>query len=296
MEQGPNQLETDEPRIGFCTSPNQEAGFIQDVYERRYSRLELPIRGGLIFLTTGLVCALMTPWVSGQGYPRLGAAMAIITMGFFALAMSEYRRVKGRGHRDAEEHPNACFPDEQGLMPVLGEEEKIVGRVSIQAKTRIGLRRFSGVTQIFWGTMLAGLPMATVMAPTGNNISAGLSGWTLVFTVFGAMVAGRGIRDLTSLQPAKELVLTNQRLVIMACPGAARSLPLEQLRHRPIVLERVDGDATLAFELERLASAGLLPVKGIWGSDGFTVEEARRWASVVIEARAAIVEERASTD
>ena len=185
---------------------------------------------------------------------------------------------------------------EPPLMPVLGDGEEIVGRIGIQAKTRNGLRRFSGVTQVFWGTMLAGLPMATVMAPAGNNISAGLSGWTLVFTVFGAMVAGRGIRDLTSLRPARELVLTNQRLVIMACPGAARSLPLEQLRHRPIVLERVEGDATLAFELERLASAGLLPVKGIWGSDGFTVEEARRWASAVIEFRDAIEAERESTD
>ena len=296
MEEAPKQTGTEEPRVGFRTSPNQEAGFIQDVYERRYSRLELPVRGGLIPFTAGAVCALMTPWVSGQGYPKLGAAMAIVTMGFFALAMSEYRRMKRRREPHGEEHPSACYAGEQGLMPVLANGEEILGRMVIQAKTRTGLRRFSGMTQIFWGVMLAGLPMATVMAPEGTNISAGLSGWTMVFTIFGAMVAGRGIRDLTSLVPAKELVLTNQRLVMMARPGAARSLPFAQLRHRPIVLERVEGDATLAFELERLASAGLLPVKGIWGSDGFTVEEARRWASAVIEGRDAIVNESTDTE
>ena len=100
-----------------------------------------------------------------------------------------------------------------------------------------------------------------------------------------SMVLARGLRDMFFLVPVAQWALTTQRLVAMGGPGVARSLWFETLVHKPLVIPRSENTATFALELRKLVSAGMLPMRGLWGVDEMNREQAESWARAVIAGR-----------
>jgi hypothetical protein len=275
---------------GFTASPDDESRFVDAVIQGRYGAPEVPLHGGVATGVGALFCALGTFAALRHGQRPFSEVLIFYAVVLAGIAYARFRMHRERGVEGCPPHPHACWETEEGLMPSLADGERLIRRLSVSLPARDGFRRISGFVQLGWGVMLAGLPLATVVAP-GEPLEGGYLAWAAIFTLAGALVVGRGVRDLLFLGNARALVLTNERLVLLAGLGAARSIALEHLGHRPVVVRRVDGTATLGLDLPRLTSAGMLPWKGLWGTDGIEPDEADAWAQDLIEQRGMCVSE-----
>ena len=269
---------------GFTASEGEEARFVDAVLQGRYGAPEIPVHGGVATGVGALFCILGTSLALREGQEGFSEVLVFYAVILTGIAIARFRMHRERAREGCAPHPHAGWESPDGLMPSLAEGETLIRRAHMALPARHGFRRISGIVQLGWGLMLTGLPIATVMGP-GEALRGGYLIWAAVFTLAGALVFGRGVRDLFALGSANTLVLTSERLVLLAAPGAVRSVCLERLPHRPAVVRRTDGRATLGLDLQRLTSAGMLPWKGLWGSDGMEPEEADAWARDVITQR-----------
>ena len=271
---------------GFSTTREQETRYIQWVAECRYARLEVPGRSGVVPLIAGGLTVITGPVCASLGFAEL--TLPFIVSGLILLLLGAFRAGahRGRSLATGPEDEWACYRTAEGLVPRLMEDESLLGVTPATAPIRNGVRRVMAGLQVVWGIVLAGLPIATV-AVAGENVGD-RQFWISLFTVVGWVVVARGVRDGFFLNPVSHWAMTTRRLVAMAGPGQARSLFFEYLVHVPLVVPRSEDKATFALELRRLVSAGMLPMRGLWGVDEMERSRAEEWAKVVMAARRSV--------
>lgn len=268
---------------GYETTEEQERRFIQWVAECRYGRLELARWVGVVPVLAGVFTVGAGPLSRVLGYPAL--TLPFIVAGLFLVLLGAFRMGANGGRRNPKGNEDewACYGENELLKPRLFDGESLVAVVPANARIRTSSRFFMGGLQIVWGSMLAGLPLATVAG--GEESVMEYQFWISAFTTIGMIVLARGLRDMFFLVPVAQWALTNQRLVAMGGPGVARSLWFETLVHKPLVIPRSENTATFALELRKLVSAGMLPMRGLWGVDEMNREQAESWARAVIAGR-----------
>jgi hypothetical protein len=257
-----------------------ERVFLERAVSRRFVRLEVLRRAAAGYAASGALMALGGAVLAGRGARDAALMSAVCSAVLAALAVragkAELERRRGTG----TDWLASCVQGERGeLVAMLGPGEELLLAHDLSGPTGGMLRRAAAWAQAFMGFLMAGLPPAVLASR--QDPGPWLIAWAWLVALGGAAVFGRGIHLVVGATPAQRLVLTNQRLVALGAPGAARSLLLSELRHKPAVVERLDGTATVAFAFERLKSAGLFPLMGIWGLDGVAAEAAREWAQAV---------------
>ena len=270
---------------GFTTNAEQEKQFIQWVAACRYGRVEVESHTGVIPVIAGGLTIACGPISQAFGYPMLNlpfivSGLILLLLGGFRFAPNASRRLE-----QGSEDEWACHGAAGHLLPRLFEGERLLGTEAASAPIRNGVRRLMGGLQVGWGLVLAGLPLATV-ASGGADVGE-YQFWISGFAVVGLLVVARGLRDLLFLKPVARWALTDRRLVGMAQPGAARSVWLEELVHKPVVVPRSAERCTLALDLRRLRSVGMFPMRGLWGVDDIPLSEGQRWAQAVVDLRTA---------
>lgn len=268
-------------------SERDEALFVQRVTDRRFSRLEVPGRASIGFAASGAVWALGATALAQRGFSTgVVSVLSLTAAAFAAAAVWSAKAELLRSREDAADSDRGCYRDGQGaLMPVLSAGETLILLDDARGLDARLLRKAAASAQALVGFLLAGLPLAVVAGAEPGTIGAGLILWAAVFSLLGSLLFGRGLHLAIGSRAAARMALTSQRLVAMAAPGAARCLPLAALRNKPVVVERRLGGATVAFDLVRLPSTGVLPLMGLWGLDDLPVERAKEWARAVLQAR-----------
>lgn len=268
---------------GFTTNKAQEKQFIQWVASCRYGRVEIESHTGVIPMVAGALTVACGPLSQAFGYPMLNlpfivSGLILLLLGGFRFGPNATRKLA-----NGQEDEWACYDGTNGLVPRLFEGEQLLGTENASAPIRNGVRRLMGGLQVGWGLVLAGLPLATV-ASGGADVEE-YQFWISGFAVVGLLVVARGVRDLLFLKPVIRWALTDRRIVGMAQAGAARSLWMEELAHKPVVVPRSKTTCTVAFDLRRLRSVGMFPMRGLWGVDEMEREEGQRWAQAVVDLR-----------
>lgn len=268
---------------GFEASTEQEERFIQAVAECRYGRLELPIRTGIVPFFAGVFTVAAGPVSGMMGFPSLTLSYVVAGLALLLLSAFRYSSNGPRRSPKGSDDEWACYETDGGLKPRLFAGENWVASTRATAPQRRHVRWLMGGLQLVWGMMLSGLPLATVAGV--SDTLEDYQFWVALFTTIGTFVMGRGLRDLLFLRPVITWALTDQRLVAMAGEGAARSMWFESLVHKPLVVPRSETRATLGLELRKLESAGMLPMRGLWGVDEMPREEADEWARAIVKFR-----------
>ncbi len=270
---------------GFLATEADQQKFSSRILARAYSRMDLPRFRAPLFGAGAALAAAGAAISFGRGQLFATAiaagAAAVMTVAFGAVFAGDRARRKA----DSEFDPRGCYVDEAGLLrPTLDEGEQLLLVRPADGRDRKLVRAISGAFQATWGVLLAGLPLATV-AP-GSVVGAVLA---LAGTLLGAGMFGRGVRTVFFHDPVRSWALTSQRLVGMVAPGAAVSIELSRLRHRPVVVGRPDGTATFAAEVRPLSAVAPLPMMGLVGFDALPTEEGEKWARATMGARRALL-------
>jgi hypothetical protein len=268
---------------GFITTEKEQERFISRLLQKMYYRLEVPTDRRISF-AGGLVLCVLGAGYLGVREDIVGsciflASAALHLVGLVGTISARRRRSKAGG----ESHPDAAFvADDGNLEPILDNAESILSAADADGRVQLFARHASGLFQLCWGVLLGGLPVAS-----GTQYADSfLSFLAIVFaTFFGTLVFGRGARSIWGVQAVQRIVLTDQRVVAIAGPGAALSVPLEHLRVRPAVVARENDRASLAFELRPLSSVAPIPIMGILGLDDMEGAEAEQWARLAMDAR-----------
>lgn len=268
-------------RDGYSATAREQDRFLTDVVARRYGRVErstLPALGPLAgagLLVSGLVLELARG--NAPGAVMLGAASLVLV----AQALARLKTQAARARTTSRGDPFACVDEGGVLVPVLDEGERVVVEGSALGAERVRVRRVAGVSTLAWGLLLAGLPLAVLpMTPLAIVVGA-------LASAAGALVFGHGAQSLSVVKGGVRCVVTDRRTFVAFAPGVGVSVPHAALRHRPVVVDRGEGRATLALALRPLASVGPLAIHGLIGIDD--VESAR-----AVEGARAVVAHRRS--
>jgi xanthosine utilization system XapX-like protein len=269
-------------RDGFPARARDQEKFLAVVVTRRYGRAErstLPALGPLAgagALVAGIILEL-----ARQNAPAaitLGGAVALL----IGLAVARLRRQKARALREGEPDAFACFSRDGVLHPRLDSGERVILDVDATGPDKRQVRLIAGGATALWGLLLAGLPLS-VMPSLGSHPLIALV--VLAASATGALVFGRGVQSLTVVRPAARFVLTDRRVFLAYAEGVGESIPLTALRHRPVVVDRGQGRATLALDVRPLASVAPLAVHGLVGLDDVENTRAVDAARAVMVAR-----------
>jgi hypothetical protein len=275
-------------RAGFAVDNNAQQRFISRIGQGLYSVPRLVVRPEVLPLGGVLACLTGAGLRMAVGDVQGGVAAGLAAAGHAVFLALGLKRSADRRRREGDDDPRAAFDDGE-LKPRLGEDERLLQAVDVPAPRDRGIALSgAGLFQVIWGLLLGGLPLALGGAAQGT---VGLL-LTAVATMVGTGVFGRGLRALVSLKPVRRLVLTDQRVVMLAAPGAARSIYLDELRHRPVLVARGEGRATLAIDIRPQEALAPLPLMGLVGVDDVDEEEGQRWAADVMDARRAVLEGR----
>ncbi|NUN13137.1 MAG: hypothetical protein HUU55_05825 [Myxococcales bacterium] len=263
----------------FTASADEHERFVQQLLARRYGRVEVPVRPGLAASGTALALAgvsLVTLRLDSRFAPVLLSVAAISLM----VAFYQWRKTPVRVTSLTTAEPDVVSGNAERM-----NEERILGRAPAGGRVRREVRYAGGIAQLVWGISVVATTLVSTLLPGMTPLAAGYLAWMSGLMVIGCLMIGRAIRDVTSLSPAVEVILTNQRLLFVERKGFMASLPLEQIRLKPVVVERLDHSATLGVELRPLPAVSPLPVKALWGVDVMTPEDARQWAQWIVDAR-----------
>lgn len=265
----------------FSASADEHQQFVQQLLARRYGRVEIPIRPGLVAAGTA-VSLVGVSLISFRIDWRFAPVLMITAVLALFVAVYQWRRSGSR-------KVSRALP-----LPGTGAEwagthhaELVLDRAPAGGRIRREVRYAGGVAQLVWGISVVATTMVSTLLPGMSPLGVGYLAWMSGLMVIGCLMIGRAIRDLTSLSPAVEVILTNQRLMFVESQGFVASLPLEQIRLKPVVVNRLDNTATLGVELRPLPAVSPLPVKALWGVDAMTPEQARKWAQGIVDARSA---------
>jgi hypothetical protein len=270
-------------RDGFPARARDQEKFLSLVVTKRYGRAErstLPALGPLS--GAGVLCAGIMLELARQNTPgviALGGAMAAL----IALATLRFRRQKARSEPSGEPDPFACIWRDQALKPRLESGEHVLVDVDASGRDRQTLRVVAGVATSAWGLLLAGLPLAVLPHFAAHPFAVFVG---LVASAAGALVFGRGVEALTVVRAATRFVLTDRRAFLGYAEGVGESISFGALRHRPVVVDRGGGRATLALDVRPLASVAPLSIYGLVGLDDVSNTVAIDGARAVMAARA----------
>ena len=276
------------PTPGFSSTPEVEERYVQDVLNGRYTRLEGGARWSVAMAGAAALWIVGAYLVEARDLDtarQIAFAMAGVHL---VAAVLLWTRENGPGFgQSGPKQKRGCIRVDGRLGPVLRDGERVLFEAPASGPYLSRIRWVVAVSQAMAGVLLAGLPMATALVDASgqSGFSTSLAIWTVVMTEIGALLVGRGAQTLFSVRPVLQFALTDQRLVAMTRPGFARSLRLTDLVHKPVVIERFEGGATVGFHLEKLASMGLFAPRGLWGLHQISVSEARAWAKAVMETR-----------
>lgn len=272
-------------RAGFGASEPEQARFTARVVARRTSRPELPTNREVLHVAAGALAAAFAGALVSRGQAPESLAAVGAAVAHAALALRAVLARRRHAREGSPPHPEACYRRPDGaLTPVLEPGEEVLLAFDADGPERRGVRVASGFAHVAWGLLLAGLPFAFV--PAGASVLAlGVAG---AACFLGTAVFGRGVRALLATRAVERVAVTSERIVAMAGPGVAQSIPLTALRHRPVVVGRSGGRATVALELRPLASASPLPFMGLYGLHDVDEETAKEIAGVAMDARRAL--------
>ena len=268
---------------GFVTTEKEQERFVARLLQKLYYRTEVPVDRRLMFGAGALLCALSGLYLLVRG-EQGGAIIFAAAGGMHILSFwSAHMSKRQRSHAQGESHPEAAFLDDDGgLRPILEDGEQVLRSSPADGPVQKYAKHMAGLFQLGWGLLLGGLPVASAIRHLDSFATYAL---LVIATFMGTLVFGRGVRSMFGIRPIQQLVLTNQRVVAIAEPGAAMSVPLEHLRVRPTVIGRESGRATVAFEMRPLSSVTPLPIMGILGLHDVSEEEAKDWARLAMDAR-----------
>lgn len=266
----------------FGASDAEQARFAARVAQRRTSRAELPTLPGLLYLGGGVAAAAFAALLQWRGsQAESGVAWTVCAL-HGLLTLRAFARQRALSRPDAVPEPDACHRGPDGrLVPVLAPQERILAAFDADGPERKDLRLLAGAAFTLWGVLLAGLPYA-MLAGASHPLALVLGG---AAAFFGTALAGRGVRTLLSMEAVERFVITNERTIALAGPGAALSIPHHALVHRPLVVGRAGGRASLALALRPLASVSPLPGMALIGLHDVDESRARDLAATVMAAR-----------
>lgn len=275
-------------RAGFPATEREQALFTERVAAGETARLDVVTRPEWTFLGGAALAALFAVLLLGRAQFFEAVTASGVTAAHLALGLRARHRRLQRASPDAPPEKGA-FVDEGGeLRPVLEEGEAELTSFEADGPERRALGRFFGGAQLAWGALLAGLPFALLAGREPSGLGLTLAG---VGTFFGAAIFGRGLKVLFGTRPVRRFVVTSRRLIALAAPGALKSVRLDALRHRPVVVARGQGRATLALDVKPLAKAKPLRFLGLLGAHDLDEERAKAIAGAVMDARRALLEE-----
>jgi hypothetical protein len=268
---------------GFPTSPATQQRFLEDTTARRTARMELPVQKALAFLGGGALslggALLMLQRGDMTGLWAAGGSAVLHAL----LAGLTLRQRKQLAAPDGDAHPSACFRDERGKLRLrLREGERPLHEADADGPVRKTARVLAGAFQTSSGVVLGGVPIALA---AGGQLSKPMLVLVALGTFLGTYVFGRGLMTLFGTKPVERVVLTNQRVAVLAAPGVAHSLPLDMLRFRPVVVGRGEGRATVALASRPLPATHPLPLPGLYGLHDVDEASAREWAGDLMDAR-----------
>lgn len=273
---------------GFSASPAGQERFLAEVAARRTARMELPVNRALAFVGGGALSLSGALLLLTRGdMTGLWAAGGAAVLHALSAGLSARNR-RQLSAPDGDAHPSACFRDPRGTLRLrLGEGERVLREADADGRVRRTTRRVAGALLASWGIVLGGVPIALAGG-------AALSKSTLLLvtlgTFLGTYVFGRGLVSLFGTKPVERVVLTNHRVAVLAAPGAAHSVLLDRILHRPVVVGREQGRATVALATRPLPATHPLPLPGLYGLHDVDEEAARAWAGDAMDARKALVQ------
>ncbi len=275
---------------GFATSPASQQRFLEDVAAGLCARMELPTSRALAFVAGGalsLAGALMLLLRGDMtGLWAAGGAAALHAV----LAGLSARSTKQLASPSGPPHPSACFRDQDGTLRLrLAAGERVLHEADADGRVRTRARLFGSLAQVSWGIVLGGVPIALA---AGGALSKPALLLVAAGTFLGTYLFGRGVLSAIGTRPIERVALTNQRVAVLAAPGAAHSVPLESLRFRPIVVGRGQGRATIALASRTLPATHPLPFPGLYGLHDVDEASARAWAGDAMDARRALLESK----
>lgn len=268
---------------GFHASPAAQQRFLEETAARRTARMELPVHrwmsfaaGGALSLA-GAVLVLLRGDMSGLWVAGGAAVLHAISAGF------SLRNRGSLSSPDGDPHPSACYRDERGTLRLrLEEGERVLHEADADGPVRTVPRLIAAAVQTSWGIVLGGIPVALL---GGALVSKPALLLATVGTFLGTYVFGRGVMSLLGTKPVERVVLTDRRIAVLAAPGVAHSVPLDQLRYRPLVIGREAGKATVAITSRPLPATNPLSLPGLYGLHDVDEKTARAWAGDAMDAR-----------
>lgn len=268
---------------GFPTSPASQQRFLEDTAAGRTARMELPTNRAIAFVAGGALSAAGAVVLLSRGdMTGLWAAGGAAVLHAVAAGFST-RNHKQLASRDGDAHPSACFRDNDGKLRLrLREGERVLHEADADGLVRSRARTVAALVQASWGIILGGVPIAIA---AGAALSKPALVLVALGTFLGTYVFGRGVMSAAFTRPAERVVLTNQRVAVLAAPGAAHSFPLDTLRYRPVVVARGEGRATVAISSRNLPATHPLPLRGLYGLHDIDEQVAVAWAADAMDAR-----------
>jgi len=269
-------------RAGFRPQVHVQEQFALRVASKRTMKMELPIRESALFgagAALSLALAIML-FMTARG--EVAIAPVVSALWHSAFAYLAERKRKARITLNGELFPNASKRDGQRVLRLaLQKNERVIFEGNADGGERKILRRVSAGVQMFWGILLAGVPAAVFIGfPPPWSIIAMILG-----TFVGTGIFGRGVRTAIASKYVERVVLTNQRVAVIADEGVAHSINLEHLEHRPVVVGRENNRATLAIATQTPPSLRPLPIYGLYGFHDLNEQKAKAVAGEVMDAR-----------
>lgn len=276
----------------FTASESQQHKFVDRVVQKRFARPDIAVRGWLIPGAAAALQGVGAAALIARGEARAAVIAGLVAAGTASLAWQMWRMQQLKSAADTAPDSEAAYRDADGLLtPVLDDGERVIARLKPDAKQARLARAVSGALQSVWGVLLAGIAVAVVLG-RGGDVPQMMMWLMGAIAVGSSLLFGRGVRDLFGLAAAETLVVTNQRLVAIAAPGALQSMSLEHLTNRPIVVGREDGRATIALALGNHIATARLPVRVLWGQADVDDQVARQVAHAVVDARLTLLRKR----
>ena len=256
------------PVAAYAADDDAQARFAEMVTNRAFIRAELESGASAMHMPAAALA--VTGGLALAQLERPGVLMMAVVAALH-VGQTLYRAV-----RSASEAP-------PGLSALSAEQVR--ARAPAGGALAKGRRVVMGAAQTAAGVLLSGLPIATV-GPEG----AGVLGFVVATagTFFGTLIFGRGIRAMTGTTAASEVVVTDEEIVLVA-GERRRALKLTALKHRPVLVERQDGTATVAFDLMALPARAPLFDRGLVGADGVSLEDGKALITAAVDARKKLV-------